>query len=158
MRIPSEFQKAAEKHKIEAWLFRECSICNSPIGYRFRNGTVLFCGGCACSDTYGPQRGTWADVADLYNMQTYPETIAKFDKFWHFDEVEVENPRILMPPKVFDFDGVRFVKADEYQKIHAILDRARTHVRAAEKNGSEDAMVLIDEIDAALYGQKAKDS
>ncbi len=47
-------------------------------------------------------------------------------------------------------EDARTKAENERDALLLLLERARMHVRACEKNGSELAMVLIDEIDKAL--------
>lgn len=85
-RTAQEFRNNAIKYRIDKWMFRECNMCGHPIGFLFFRGNseVYFDGGCDCA-CGGCYPRTWEDVAELYNLQTNPDVIRRFDEFWHFE-------------------------------------------------------------------------
>lgn len=86
MKTASDFQQAAQEKNIEGWFFRSCSICTCPVGFVFRDGRVFFDGNCDCGSWHSDLAPrTWDEVAELYNAQTHPETIAAFNKYWGFE-------------------------------------------------------------------------
>lgn len=88
-RTANDFTLKIQEKKIKEWQFRECSICNVPIGFVFENDQVYFDGGCDCSSVFGLQPRTMEDVAELYNMQSHPNVIRQFNEFWGFVDLEV---------------------------------------------------------------------
>lgn len=80
------FKAQAESRSLTFWPIHECSICGVWVGFVFKNGQSCYDSACSCVPfatnyhSYG-----WQFVADMYNMQTDPEIIARFDKYWGFN-------------------------------------------------------------------------
>lgn len=72
-----QIERAVKDRGIMRYSPRSCSICNSPLSYIFsRDGSAAaFDSRCDCGSYSEPQRQTFVDIADLFNMQT-PETFA----------------------------------------------------------------------------------
>lgn len=85
-RAAAGFAEAARSHGITWWPIRDCSLCGVPIGYRFAGELVAFSSSCDCNSLAGLESRTWDDVAGHYNMQTSPEVIERYDRFWHFSD------------------------------------------------------------------------
>lgn len=86
MRTAQEFKKAQQEHEIWSWEIHDCSLCGYECGYIFdyNEHPVVYDHGCDCTRTYRKSIMNWQNVADHYNMQTNPEIIKKYDKFWGF--------------------------------------------------------------------------
>lgn len=84
MKTADDFRQAAQQRNIERWDTRICGICGEPVGYVFIDGHVYFDSCCGCSSYYTePQRRTWDDVAELYQMNTHNlKWIEATNQFW----------------------------------------------------------------------------
>lgn len=86
MKTAEDFKGQAEKHGIERWDLRDCSICHYPLAYIFMNSDVFFDSGCYCTGSVpNLHRRAWQDIADHYNMQTSETYIKTMDDFWKFE-------------------------------------------------------------------------
>lgn len=89
-RVGSDFRAAAEAHRITKWQIHACSLCGYPCSFLFRGDEVFYDAGCDCvTMSPEPYPRSWNSVAEHYNLQSHPETIAKYDAFWHFTEAPV---------------------------------------------------------------------
>ena len=84
-RKAEEFKEQAKLLGITHWDSHECHFCKYMTKYIFSGGLVLFDQGCDCLKQHNDYVvRSWDDIADYYNMQTSPDVIEKFDKFWGF--------------------------------------------------------------------------
>jgi hypothetical protein len=83
-RTGEEFREQAERIGIQRMGIRRCTICGQWVSFDFVGGEVYFNGACGCADFFAPRKLSWDHVADLYNEQTQPGTIAQFDELWGF--------------------------------------------------------------------------
>lgn len=89
MKTAEDFENAAIKHEHLTWFISKCSICNVPIGYiiyPYDAQPVRFDGSCDCSSLWGEQPSSYDKIADHYNLQTSPDVIQEYNKFWGFQE------------------------------------------------------------------------
>ena len=84
MKTGEELKRQAEVRNITRWDHHDCGLCGYMTAYHFRDGEVYFDPGCYCANG-GMSPRSWDDVAEFYNMQTHPETQARFAAFWGFD-------------------------------------------------------------------------
>lgn len=84
-RTSDEFKDAVKKNNLKKYKLRECSICGTPLYYRFVDGQVLFNSSCACVPDESPdQMRSYQEIADLYNSQSSKEVIDSLDKYFGF--------------------------------------------------------------------------
>ncbi len=84
-RTPEEFKEQARLLNITFWENHKCSICNTPVGYEFKNGESSYNSNCSCVNYTSPNHSHgWQEVANSYNLQSHPDVIKKMDKFWGF--------------------------------------------------------------------------
>lgn len=76
----SEFKQAAARLGLEEWIIHQCSMCESPCGFQFRDDGVWYDSGCHCS-RYSVEKVSWSAVAKHYNRQNAGGR-RKFDQFW----------------------------------------------------------------------------
>lgn len=83
-----DFKTAVAKKNIQFWPIHNCSICEYPCGYVFKDDQVFYDNGCYC--TYGQNLNPqdWGDVARQYNMQTNLLHIEEMNKFFGFENEE----------------------------------------------------------------------
>lgn len=84
MKTAQDFKEQAEKNKITWWNIHDCSMCGYPCGYLIHNGEVSYDNGCNCTGSENINPRTWEDIAGQYNMQSSPNIIQEYDKFWGF--------------------------------------------------------------------------
>lgn len=86
MKTADQFQQAAREHSISRWNVHDCGFCSYACGYVFDGPIgVQYDSGCYCTrGAGGLEPRTWKDVANYYNMQTDPPTIAAYAAFWGF--------------------------------------------------------------------------
>lgn len=85
-RTAKDFKERAEKEKMIGWHLRNCSICKSPIGYIFKEGSVYFDSSCNCSlIKTEPRLKSWEDIEAFYNMQSEAVKVG-MDKDWGFKD------------------------------------------------------------------------
>lgn len=87
MKTAAEFQMARNSQDLTEWLIHDCAICGYHCGYLFDGEHVFYDSGCYCTSGAPLRPKTWQHVADHYNMQTHPDTIAKYNTFWGFQNV-----------------------------------------------------------------------
>ena len=77
-----EVMQAATSANLTWVPVRECSICQTSIGYEIHDREVFWNGTCDCSSAFGPEARQWQDIADLINMQSQEKhKIALAEKF-----------------------------------------------------------------------------
>lgn len=86
-RTIEDFQKVIESKNIKKWSIHECSFCDYPCGFIFREGNVFYDSGCNCS--FRDFRDSdYEEVLEHYECQKHPEVIKKMNEFWGFESKE----------------------------------------------------------------------
>ena len=66
----NDVKQAIAKNNIQSWILRRCSLCNTPLIYRFYKEFVTYDASCNCvTFKSSPQLWTYQDVADVLNEQ-----------------------------------------------------------------------------------------
>jgi hypothetical protein len=94
-RAPDEFRTAATERGIRSWLNHECSLCGYPCSYLFFSDPehdVVYDAGCNCGAGNEIRPSSWGAVAQQYNMQSHPDTIASYAAFWGFVPAVAATP------------------------------------------------------------------
>ncbi len=87
-RTAEEFRLSAINNKIDCWPIHDCSLCGYECAYLFFQyieNDVVYDSGCDCTFQRVKHIRTWEDVAVQFNRQSHPDTIAKYNNFWKFN-------------------------------------------------------------------------
>lgn len=58
--------------------FHSCSICGYKCAYSVANGKLIYDNGCTCTYGFsGYHQTNWSEIANLYNMQSHPDSSIK---------------------------------------------------------------------------------
>ena len=89
MKTGADFKEQTEKNNITRWDIHKCSMCSYQCSYHFIDGNVFYDNGCDCTSGQNLNPRSWDDVAEQYNIQSYPKVIKKMNEFWGFKNVEM---------------------------------------------------------------------
>jgi hypothetical protein len=84
-KLPDDFIEIVEIKKIKSWSVDNCTKCNYPFYFMFRQGNVFYDDSCDCIDRDKSRKSTWGEVAETFNNTKSEELAEKYHQFWKLD-------------------------------------------------------------------------